>query len=179
MFDEDQPCRSFPLLLSGRIRVIKAAANGRELQLYRVNPGEICIIAMGCLTGQAHYHARAVAQEDIELIALRPEAFKMLFSQSESFRDYIFSTFSDHLVDLTQLVSAVTFQKLDQRLASLLAGKTSPIRSTHQALADELGSVRVIVSRLLKNFADQGWLTLGREQIDVIDAAALKRFSEL
>jgi CRP/FNR family transcriptional regulator len=179
MFDENQPCQGFPLLLSGSIRVIKASANGRELQLYRVCPGESCILTSSCLLGHAHYHARGVVEQDIELVALPPPAFRTLLSQCEPFRDYIFSLFSERLTDLMQLVSAVAFQKLDQRLAALLIAKPSPIHITHQALADELGSVREIVSRLLKNFSDQGWLRLGREQIEVIDVAALKNFCTL
>ncbi|MBI3903393.1 MAG: Crp/Fnr family transcriptional regulator [Nitrosomonadales bacterium] len=179
MFDENQPCQGFPLLLSGSIRVIKAAANGRELQLYRVSPGESCILTSSCLLGHAHYHARGVVERDAELVALPPSAFKMLLSKYEPFRDYIFSLFSERLTDLMQLVSAVAFQKLDQRLAALLIAKPSPIHVTHQALADELGSVREIVSRLLKSFAEQGWVKLGREQIEVVDASALKKLSEL
>lgn len=179
IMDEDQPCRGFPLMLSGCIRVIKAAANGRELHLYRVSPGESCILASSCLLGNALYNARAVVEQDAELVVLSSSAFKTLYSRYEPFREHIVSTFAEHLMDLTQLVSAVAFQKLDQRLAALLASKSSPIRCTHQMLADELGSVRVIVSRLLKNFAEQGWVTLGREQIEIIDATALKKFSEL
>ena len=179
MFDENQPCQGFPLLLSGSIRVIKASSNGRELQLYRVCPGESCILTSSCLLGHTHYHARGVVEQDVELVALPPPAFRTLLSQCEPFRDYIFSLFSERLTDLMQLVSAVAFQKLDQRLAALLITKPSPIHITHQALADELGSVREIVSRLLKNFADQGWVRLGREQIEVVDAHALKNLSEL
>jgi len=179
MFDENQSCQGFPLLLSGSIRVIKASANGRELQLYRVCPGESCILTSSCLLGHDHYHARGVVEQDVELVALPPSAFRALLSQYEPFRNYIFSLFSERLTDLMQLVSAVAFQKLDQRLAALLIAKPSPIHITHQALADELGSVREIVSRLLKNFADQGWVRLGREQIEVADASALKKLSEL
>jgi CRP/FNR family transcriptional regulator len=78
-----------------------------------------------------------------------------------------------------ELVSAVAFQKLDRRLATLLLNKNSPITSTHQALADELGSAREIVSRLLKGFAEQGWVKLGREQILITNADALKKFTAL
>jgi CRP/FNR family transcriptional regulator len=179
MFDENQACQGFPLLLSGSIRVIKASANGRELQLYRVCPGESCILTSSCLLGHTQYHARGVVEQDVELVALPPSAFRTLLSQYEPFRDYIFGLFSERLTDLMQLVSAVAFQKLDQRLAALLITKSSPIHITHQALADELGSVREIVSRLLKNFADQGWVRLGREHIEVVDATALKKLSEL
>jgi len=179
VFDENQPCQGFPLLLSGSIRVIKAAPNGRELQLYRVNPGESCILTSSCLLGHAPYHARGVVEQDVEIVALPPQAFRTLLSIHEPFRDYIFSLFSERLTDLMQLVSAVAFQKLDQRLAALLIIKPNPIHITHQALADELGSVREIVSRLLKNFAEQGWVKLGREQIEIVNVLALKRLSEL
>jgi CRP/FNR family transcriptional regulator len=179
MFDENQPCMGFPLLLSGSARVIKAAPNGRELHLYYVLPGEACILTSSCLLGKANYQARGLVQEDLELVVLPPATFKLLFSRLEPFREYVFSRFSERMHDLLQLVSAVTFQKLDQRLAGALAAKASPIRTTHQALADELGSLRELVSRLLKHFADQGWVRLGREQIDLVDVPALRRLAAL
>jgi CRP/FNR family transcriptional regulator len=179
MFDENQPCMGFPLLLSGSARVIKAAPNGRELHLYYVLPGEACILTSSCLLGKSHYQARGLVQEDLELVVLPPAAFKLLFSRLEAFREYVFGRFSERMSDLLELVGAVTFQKLDQRLAASLAAKSSPIRTTHQALADELGSLREIVSRLLKHFADQGWVRLGREQIEVLDASALRKLATL
>jgi len=176
IFDENQACQGFPLLLSGSVRVIKASANGRELQLYAVNPGESCILTSSCLLGHTTYHARGIVAQDTELVALPPATFKALINNNELFRNYVFSLFSERMSDLMQLVSSVAFQKLDQRLAALLASKPSPILATHQALADELGSVREIVSRLLKNFAEQGWIKLSREHIDVLDAVKLKNY---
>ena len=177
VFDEEQACQGFPLLLSGSVRVIKASPNGRELQLYRVGPGESCILTSSCLLGHDHYHARGVVEQDAELVLLPPAAFRKLVSSSEPFRNYVFDLFSDRLTDLMQLVSAVAFQKLDQRLAALLAGKSGTLHATHQALADELGSVREIVSRLLKQFEEQGWVRLGREKVEIFDAEALRRYS--
>jgi CRP/FNR family transcriptional regulator len=113
------------------------------------------------------------------MLVLPATIFHQLLAQNAAFRSYVFSLFSDRLTDLMTLVSAVAFQKLDQRLAALLISKVSPLHSTHQALADELGSAREIVSRLLKNFAEQGWVKLGREQIDLIDLAALQRYAAL
>ena len=179
VFDENQPCQGFPLLLSGNIRVIKSAPNGRELQLYRVMPGESCILTSSCLLGNTRYHARGIAEKALEMVLLPAAAFHTLLGQQEVFRVYVFHLFSDRLTDLMQLVSAVAFQKLDQRLANLLIHKPGPIHATHQALADELGSAREIVSRLLKGFAEQGWVKLGREQIDITDATALKKFADL
>ena len=179
LFDENQPCQGFPLILSGSIRVIKAAPNGRELQLYRVVPGESCILTSSCLLGHTRYQARGIVEHELEMVLLPANVFHALFGNCEAFRSYVFHLFSDRLTDLMQLVSAVAFQKLDQRLARLLAGKPHPVHTTHQALADELGSVREMVSRLLKGFAEQGWVRLGREQIDITDAASLRKFAEL
>jgi len=179
VFDENQPCQGFPMLLSGSIRVIKSAPSGRELQLYRVSPGESCILTSSCLLGHTRYQARGIAEQPLEMVLLSAPAFHTLMGTHQAFRDYVFHLFSDRLTDLMQLVSAVAFQKLDQRLAALLIAKPNPLRTTHQALADELGSAREMVSRLLKGFAEQGWVRLAREQIEVVDIEALKRFAEL
>lgn len=179
VFDEDQPCRGFPMLLSGSIRVIKSAPNGRELQLYRINPGESCILTSSCLLGHTRYQARGITEQATEMVVLSPGEFHSLFGKYETFRSYVFHLFSDRLTSLMELVSAVAFQKLDQRLAALLINKARPLHITHQALADELGSAREIVSRLLKGFAEQGWVKLGREQIDITDADALAKFAAL
>jgi CRP/FNR family transcriptional regulator len=177
MFDEDQPCMGFALLLSGRARVVKAAPNGRELHLYDVQPGEACILTSSCLLGKSNYQARCTILERAELVVLPPATFRLLFSASESFRDYVFSRYSERISELLQLVAAVAFQKLDQRLAAWLAQRPGTIRITHQALADDLGSLREMISRLLKNFAEQGWVSLGREQIEVLDAGALRKLA--
>ncbi|MDH2919432.1 MAG: Crp/Fnr family transcriptional regulator [Sideroxydans sp.] len=179
VFDEHQPCLGFPLILSGSIRVSKVAASGRELQLYRVLAGESCILTSSCLLGHTPYQARGSVAENLEMVLLPASIFHQLLAQQPAFRSYVFSLFADRLTDLMTLVSAVAFQKLDQRLAALLISKASPLHSTHQALADELGSAREMVSRLLKNFAEQGWVKLGREHIDLIDLAALQRYATL
>jgi CRP/FNR family transcriptional regulator len=175
MFDEKNPCQAFPMLLEGVIRVSKIAPNGRELQLYRVVPGESCILSTSCMLGTAPYTARGTAETDVTVFALPAPLFDKLLSEHQPFRSYVFTLFADRIVDLMQLVEAVAFQKLDQRLAALLLGKGRLIRVTHQALADELGSVREIVSRLLKAFAEQGYVSLGREQIEIVNPGGLRK----
>lgn len=177
LFDEGEPCRGFALVLSGVVRVSKVAPNGRELHLYDVAPGDSCVLTCACLLGQSTYSARAVAREELEMIVLPAPAFRDLCSRLESFRDQVFARFSARMTEMMELVAAVAFQKLDQRLASSLISRPNPIRVTHQALADELGSIREIVSRLLKSFADQGWIRLSREQIEVVNSASLGRLA--
>ena len=175
LFDERNPCQAFPMLLDGVIRVVKIASNGRELQLYRVVPGESCILSTSCMLGTAPYTARGVAETPVTMFALTPPLFSRLVAESPEFRNYVFGLFAERIIDLMQLVEAVAFHKLDQRLATLLLGKGRTVHATHQALADELGSVREIVTRLLKSFAEQGMVSLGREQIEIVDPARLRR----
>ena len=94
-----------------------------------------------------------------------------------AFRHFVFGTFADRLADLMTLAEAVAFQRLDQRLAGALLGHGMVVLTTHQALADELGTVREIVTRLLKRFERSGWLLLGRERIELQDAAALRQLA--
>lgn len=174
LFDERQPCQGFPFIVSGGIRVLKPAANGRELPLYRVLPGESCIITSSCLLGHADYNARGVTIAETTLALLPRPLFDSLLGQPP-FRDFVFNLFSERIADLMQLIEEVAFRKLDQRLAGLLLGKGKLLHATHQQLADELGSVREIVSRLLKGFAEQGLVKLGREQVEILDPAGLRR----
>ncbi len=179
VFDENQPCQGFPLLLAGSLRVIKASPNGRELQLYRVQSGESCIMTSSCLLGDTRYQARGIVDEPVEIVMLQALHFHALLGKYDAFRGYVFKLFTERLTDMMELVTAVAFQKLDQRLASLLIAKPNPIRTTHQAIADELGCAREIISRLLKGFSEQGWVRLGREQITLTDEAALRKFASL
>ena len=177
LFESASPCTGFPMLLEGRVRVLKSAPNGREVQLYRITPGESCLLSSSCLLGGSPYSATGVAETAVTLLALPPPLFHRLLAEHKPFRDYVFGLFSERLADLMSLVEAVAFHKLDQRLAALLLGKGELVRATHQGLADELGSVREMVSRLLSNFQDRGWVALGREQIRITDAAALRRLA--
>ncbi|MDP2821469.1 MAG: Crp/Fnr family transcriptional regulator [Sulfuritalea sp.] len=178
VFDEHQPCRGFPFVLDGAIRVVKLSAGGRELPLYRVLAGESCIISSSCLLGHADYNARGVSEGSTTLALLPRQLFDEMLAEP-AFRDFVFSLFSERMAELMQLVEEVAFRKLDQRLAALLLGKGRVVHTTHQQLADELGSVREMVSRLLKGFSEQGLVRLGREQVEVLDAAGLRRVASV
>jgi CRP/FNR family transcriptional regulator len=176
MFSERSPCAGYPLILSGSVRVLQRYPNGRELQLYRVKPGESCLLSGSCLLGQADYDASGIAETELELLILPANEFNALIASDETFRRHVFSMYGERLAALMQVVEAIAYQKLDQRLAALLVNRdaeSGEIHTTHQALADELGSVREIVSRLLRSFEDRGWVDLGRERIRVVDRHAL------
>lgn len=177
LFDEHSPCQAFPLLLEGSVRVAKGAPNGREIVLYRVVPGEACVLTSGCLLGRRNYPARGVTESEALLAALPQPFFDRLLAEHPPFREFVFQLFSERLAELMALVEAVAFQRLDKRLAALLLGRGHAVHATHQSLATELGSVREIVSRLLSHFAEQGMVSLGRERIEILDPAALRRLA--
>lgn len=177
LFDAKQPCRGFPLVLSGSVRVFKAGPNGREILLYRVEPGQSCILSGGCLLGHSDYTAAGVAETEVELLSLPPAMFHELMLQFEPFRRYVFGSYGERLSEVMELVEEVAFRRLDARLAQALIRRGPVVEGTHQGLADELGSVREIVSRLLRSFEQRGWVRLERERVTVLDPKALSELA--
>jgi len=177
MFDEHSPCQTFPMLLEGSIRIAKASASGRELLLYRVLPGEACVMTSSCLLGRHDYSARGTVEHDALLLAVPRSVFFSLVDTHPPFREFIFTLFAERITELMELVEAVAFRRLDQRLAALLLGKGREVHATHQQLAEELGSVREIVTRLLKHFAEDGLVSLARERVEILDPAGLRRIA--
>ena len=175
MFDEAQPCNGFPFVLEGAIGVSKFSENGREIQLYSVAAGESCILSSSCLLGSVDHSAHGVALSATTVFILPRPTFERLLRTSDAFRHYVFGLFAARISDLMQTVEEVAFKRLDQRLAALLLRRGPTVRATHQQLADELGSVREIVSRIARNFASQGLIRTGREQITILNADGLRR----
>jgi CRP/FNR family transcriptional regulator len=177
LFGEGSVCRQFPLVLAGSIRVAKVG-EGRELHLYRVTPGESCVLTSSCLVGGRDYPATGVVESDVRLVVLPKAVFDELVASHPPFRQYVFGLFAERLTDLMGLVEAVAFHKLDRRVAAALLGHGRVVDMTHQQLADSVGSVREIVTRVLRSFVDQGFVKLGRGSIEVLDAAGLRSVAE-
>ena len=173
LFNANDPCRGFPLVLDGEIRVGLRSTQGRSLELYRVTPGELCVLSTTCLLGQRLLPAQATAAGPLRLAMIEAAGFDIC-CEHPAFRRHVFGVLTDRLADLMAVVEAVAFQRLDQRLARALLGHGRVVQATHQSLADELGSVREIVSRLIARFERAGWLKSGRERIELLDAAALR-----
>ncbi len=173
LFDENAPCQGFPMLLEGEVKVSRSSGDGRSLELYRVVPGELCLVSSACLFRSQPLSARGVTTKPSSLLLIPPSVFTR-WLEEPSFRDSVLGLFAERMADLTALVDAVAFRKLDQRLAAALLGRGTVIECTHQSLADELGTVREIVTRLLHRFEREAWLELAREQIRILDAAGLR-----
>jgi CRP/FNR family transcriptional regulator len=176
LFDEGSPCPGFPMLLTGGVRVARGSPGGRMLELYRIAPGELCVVSTACVFGNSPLSAHGQTLAATSLVLLSPAGLDQ-WCQHAGFRSFVFGVFGDRLADLMALAEAVAFQKLDQRLAHALLGHGATVHTTHQALADGLGTVREIVSRLLNRFERAGWVRLSREHIDVLDSAALRQLA--
>lgn len=178
IFDESRTCMGFPVISQGRIKVFKSFANGRELLLYGVGPQELCVVSTAALLDQLPYQARAVAQGEVHLRLIPPALFDNLMD-GRDFRRFVLVQYTQRMAELMSLVDAVYSHRLDQRLAARLlahvADTGTACERTHQELADELGSVREVISRMLRHFADQGLISLERGSIWVLDPVALQQ----
>lgn len=173
LFDENASCQGFPLVMEGEVKVSRHSADGRSLELYRVVPGELCLASSASLFRRQPLMAQGVATKATTLLLIPPVVFAQ-WLETPAFRDQVLGLFAERMADLTGLIDAVAFQKLDQRLAAALLGRGQDLALTHQELADELGTVREIVSRLLRRFEREGWVELARERIHINNSAALR-----
>lgn len=173
LFSEHSACQGFPLVLSGEIKVSRSSGDGRSLELYRVVPGELCLVSSACLFRAQPLSAFGVTTKPSTLMLIPPDLFNR-WLENVAFRNDVLGLFAERMADLTCLIDAVAFHKLDRRLAAALLGRGQQLHVTHQTLADELGTVREIVTRLLRQFEREGWVSLGREQIQIVNGAALR-----
>jgi CRP/FNR family transcriptional regulator len=177
LFSEHTPCQGFPLVLAGEVKVARGTPDGRSLELYRVTAGEVCIVSASCVFGAQSASARLPAHgraSQATRLLLLPASVFLRWCAHAAFRSFVLGVFANRLGDLIELAEAVAFQPLEQRLAAALLGHSSPLRVTHAMLADELGTAREIVTRLLKRYETAGWVQLGRERIDLLDVQALR-----
>ncbi len=162
--------RSIPFVKTGSMRVMRTDEDGHEILLYYIKAGESCI--MSFLGGMHHETSkvRAVADEDVEVILLPIEKLNTLLSESSEMLDYIFRLYHKRFEELLEVVNAIAFKKMDERILNYLEEKkkingSNEINITHQQLAEELGTARVVVSRLLKQMETNGTVKLFRNKI--------------
>lgn len=167
-----------PLVLEGTLRVVMSVPGGRELLLYRVRPGELCLVSSLRTLGVQAPPASVVAHTDLIMLNLPGESVRALVSRAPAFAATLFGSIGERVSEMVQLIAHLSASPLEQRLARLLV--TAPqnrVVATHQELADDLGSSRENVSRILEHFSRQAWVRLGRRQIDLIDRDAIERLA--
>ena len=181
-FHQGDACSNYLLILSGSIKVMTRAENGREIVLYRLGDGDSCVLTTSCLFGNARYPAEGISETDVTALAIPATRFNQVIEHSKPFREFVFNSFSSHLSSLITLVEEVTFGKLDIRLARhllKLSTDNSTLETTHLQLATELGSAREVISRLLKDFESRGWLRLYRGSLEVLDKQSLEKLAAM
>ncbi|MFM1829430.1 MAG: hypothetical protein RL624_1671 [Bacteroidota bacterium] len=173
IIQEHNYINSIPIVLSGSIRVMRVDDEGRELLLYYIKAGESCIMSFLSGLHQDTSKIKAIAEEDTELLFVPIEKVSLLIKEFPEWLDYIFKLYHKRFEELLEVVNAVAFKKLDQRLLDFIKnksslGNTKEIHITHEQIANELGTARVVVSRLLKQLEEEGIIQLGRNKISLV-----------
>jgi CRP/FNR family transcriptional regulator len=180
VFHQGDACKNYLIVLDGKIKVFTRAENGREILLYRLLPGDSCVLTTSCLFANRNYPAEGMTETDAVALAIPAKQFNDAIQLSMAFRELVFSAFSSHLSELIELVEEVAFGKIDVRLSKLLLNQrddNNTISSTHQNIATELGSAREVISRQLKELESKGLIKMHRGNIEITDIAALKVIS--
>jgi CRP/FNR family transcriptional regulator len=170
ILNEESFIRSIPIVLKGSLKVLRTDPDGREILLYYIKPGESCIMSF---LGGLHHEVskvKALAEEDTEILMIPVDKAGEWLKEHPEWTDFMFKLYHQRFEELLELVNLVAFQKLDQRLERLILQKSNlyqnkELNITHQQLADELGTTREVVSRILKQMETQGWIKLGRNKI--------------
>lgn len=180
LFAPGQTCPGFVLLDAGTIRVSLTAANGREVVLYRVGPGDICLQTFACLIENRPYSAEGVAETDLSGRLIPAPAFRRRLAEDGGFRDRVLAAIAHRFADFEQLVEDVALTGFDARLARVLLrlrDGDGAVNATHAQLAAETASGRAFVSRRLAEMQRDGLVALTRGRIGVLDAARLMQIA--
>ncbi|WP_318312250.1 Crp/Fnr family transcriptional regulator [Flagellimonas crocea] len=174
IMDIGQYIRSMPLLLSGAIKVLREDEEGDELLLYYLEQGETCSVTMACCMGQTKSEIRAIAETDSRLVMVPVQKMEEWMAKYKGWRNYVFESYQNRLNELLQTVDSIAFKNLDQRLVDYLKKKVevtndNQIRNTHQEIAYDLHTSRVVVSRLLKKLEKMKKLELHRNYIQIVN----------
>ena len=174
-------CAHLPLLLTGTARVYKLGASGREITLYRIEPGESCVLTASCILSGRHFPAFAAAETAVEALAVPARSVLDWLETSRDWRAYIFGLVAQRLADVIDVVEGVAFGRMDRRLADYLLrmmGPAQDVIATHQQIAFDLGSSREVISRLLKDFEQSGLVAIARGRVHLLDPLRLRNVAD-
>ena len=173
ILNENASIRSIPIVAKGTLKVIRTEEDGREILLYYIKAGESCIMSfLGGMHNETS-KVRAEVEEDAEILFLPMDKVSLFIKEYPQWLDYIFRLYHKRFEELLDIINAIAFKKVDERLLDLLhkkseLTKTKTLNITHEQLANELGTARVVVSRLLKQLEEIGKVELGRNKITLM-----------
>lgn len=177
LFSPGAACTGFAVVLSGSVRVGLNSETGRALVLYRVGADEVCVQTTLCLMGAGDYSAEGVTETPVRLVMIPASRFDKLMGMSKVFRTFVFQRFGARLQDISKLLETVAFARVEARLAQALlarADASGRVVATHQALAEEVGTAREVISRQLDTLAKAGLVRTGRGEVAILDRARIE-----
>lgn len=174
IIDIGQDLKYIPLLISGNIKVLREDAEGNELLLYVLESGDTCAMSLTCCMAKSVSKIRAVADEDVTLIMIPIENMKLWFSTNESWRNFILQSYQIRFDEMLETIDTLAFMKMDERIHKYLKdhvklSSSTTLTITHQEIAEDLHTSRVVISRLLKQLENENKIELGRNRITVLD----------
>ena len=173
-------CHHYFLIVSGSVRVFTRSASGREVILYHIKPGDICILTTTCLLGDRRFPAEAMAECALRVRMMPRREFDRLMQTSPEFRQEVFASFASRIKQLITTIEKLALESLDTRLVKfLLQQPDDHIALTHQAIAAEVGTAREVVSRHLKRLEQVGLITLARNRITLLDRDGLSSMIQI
>lgn len=183
LFQEGMVCEHLMLIVEGSVRVFRESSEGREVTLYRVEPGQLCIHNLNNLVDGDHYPMMARTETGMRGLVISRSAFNQGLAESPSFRKYVLRTLTGRLSHMVDLISGFAFDRLDLRVAVWLAEQFErssgrAIVVTHNDVADELGTTREMISRILKDFEHKRCIELARGKIHLVCKHTLHMVSE-
>ncbi|MFP8489115.1 Crp/Fnr family transcriptional regulator [Gracilimonas sp. Q87] len=167
---EDAPIHSIPIVLQGSLKVMQSDDEFREMVMYYLQPGETCVMSFLAALYNDTSKVKAVAEEETEIVFIPIGKIRDLMSKDPKWLNYIFQIYHKRFEELLDVVNAIAFKKMDERLLQFLEKKaeisgSTDIKITHEQLGQELGTAREVISRLLKQMESEGLVKLGRNRI--------------
>jgi CRP/FNR family transcriptional regulator, anaerobic regulatory protein len=169
-------CSHLPLVLGGSLRVFTMSGSGREITLYRIGRGESCVLSATCIVLGDRFPAIAAAEGTADVLLVPADVASRLVEEQPAWRRFVFDLYARRLGEVLTLIEEVAFQRVDERLAAHLLARApggGPVAATHAAIADELGTSREVVTRILADFEARGLVSLHRGRIDISRPAEL------
>jgi CRP/FNR family transcriptional regulator len=178
---DGKECAYLPIVLKGTLRVFKNSETGKELTLYRIAPGESCILTATCILNNGSFPATAVAEGDTDVLLVPSKLLSRLVDESAQWRRFVFGLYAKRLEIVLALVEEVAFHHIDSRIAAFLlrlaSGRSGFVRTTHVKIASELGTSREVVTRILKDFEAEGLIVTRRGNVEIVRPDGLKEKS--
>ncbi len=167
---------SMPLIIKGAVKIIREDTNGDELLLYFLEKGDTCAFTLSCCFGQHKSEIKAIAETDTTLIMIPLRKMEEWITKYHSWRNFVFESYHNRLLEAIETIDSIAFLNMDERLLKHLQNKTkinenSLIKTTHQEIAYDLHTSRVVISRLLKKLEHEGRIKLNRNSIEILTSS--------